>query len=323
MQAWIGNAIGGIRDKASHRPFDLPLDEGEGIAAACSLPEPAEKDVLQQLEKSLGSMPRPSWVWHEMQAAFAGRASLHDIGHIIAQDTALAAEILRVANAPAFGLLKPIIDVNRAVTHLGGNMVRSISTRQCLSSALYSAPAFFEQQMLWRHSMAVSALAEIIARHVPGCNAAEAATLGLLHDLGRMLLNHVLRASQAQPATALLRPRGFLHWENTMAGCTHIEAGIMLGMAWELPEQLIRAIRHHHAPAFAEPESVPADVRREVFAVYLADLLAIHLKFPGGNPCKTLPLDAWAGLLPKTSLRELASNEAVSQTLWRVYATDI
>ncbi|MDQ6966672.1 MAG: HDOD domain-containing protein [Mariprofundaceae bacterium] len=323
MKAWLGNALGGNSGQSAHQPFDLALDEGDGVGAACRMPAPANPATLEQLEKSLGSMPRPSWVWHEMQAAFADHASLHDIGHIIAQDTALAAEIIRVANAPAFGLLKPIIDVDRAVAHLGSNMVRSISTRQCLSAALYNGPAFFDQQMLWRHSMAVSSLAEIIARHTPRCNAAEAATLGLLHDLGRMLLNHVLRASQAQPATALLKPRGFLHWEDTMAGCTHIEAGIMLALAWELPDQLIQGIRHHHDPAFAEPESVPKAVRNEVFAVYLADLLAIHLKFPGGNPCKTLPLPAWAPMLPRTTLHELAASEAVSKALWKVYATDL
>lgn len=322
MKAWVG-VIGGIREETTHQPFDLPLNEGDGIAAACIRPESADQAMLARLEKSLNSMPRPSWVWHEMQAAFAAQASLHDIGHIIAQDTALAAEILRVANAPAFGLLKPIADVERAVAHLGSTMVRSISTRHCMSSALYNGHAFFDQQMLWRHAMAVSALAEIIARHVPRCNAAEASTLGLLHDLGRMLLNHVLRASQAQPATVLLRPRGFLHWEDSMAGITHIEAGIMLATVWELPAQMILAIRHHHDPAFAEPENVPEEVRREVFAVYLADLLSIHLKFPGGNPCKTLPLDAWACLLPKTSLREQAASEAVSKALRKVCATDL
>jgi len=323
MKTWFGNVIGSNGDKARHQPFDLALDEGDGVASACIKPDPADKATLSQLEKNLGSVPRPSWVWHEMQAAFAGQASLHDIGHIIAQDTALAAEIIRAANAPAFDLLKPIVDVERAVAHLGSNMVRSISTRQCLSSALYNGPAFFDQQLLCRHSMAVSALAEIIAGYVPRCNAAEAATLGLLHDLGRMLLNHVLRASQAQPATALLKPRGFLQWEDTMAGCTHIEAGIMLAMAWELPEQLIRAIGHHHDPAFAEPNDVPVEIRREVFTVYLADLMAIHLKFSGGNPCKTMPLDSWGSLMPKTTLQELASCEAVNKALWKVHATDL
>jgi len=328
MKTWVSKAMGSIKainseGRKPHQPFDLPLDEGDGVPAACILPEAADQATLDRLQQSLSSMPRPSWVWHEMQTAFAGRASLHDIGHIISQDTALAAEMLRVANAPAFGLLKPIVDVDRAVAHLGGNMVRSITTRQCLSSGLYNAPAFFDQQQLWRHSMAVSALAEIIAKQIPGCDAAEAATLGLLHDLGRMLLNHVLRASQSQPATALLKPRGFLHWEDTMASCTHIEAGVMLAMAWELPGALIQAIRHHHDPAWADPQDVPDEVRKAVFAVYLADLLAIHLKFPGGNPCKTLPRDSWAGMLPKTTLQELSTSEAVSKALWKVYATDL
>jgi len=321
MTSWIGHAK--AEESTPRRVFDLPLDEGDGIAAACIRPEAASKEELDRIHRSLDTMPRPSWVWHEMQTAIAAQASLHEVGKIIAEDTALAAEIIRITNAPAFGLLKPIADVERAVSHLGMNMVRSIATRQCLDGALYQGPAFFEQKALWRHAMAVSALAEIVAAHVPHCDVREAATLGLLHDMGRMLLNHELRASQNEPASVLLRPRGFLQWERNMAGCSHTEAGIMLALAWELPDSLIQGIRHHHDPAFASPEDVPEAVRSLVLAVYLADLLAIHLKFPGGNPCKTLPLEAWSNLLPKTTLQELAGSEAVSKALWRVYAADI
>jgi len=322
MKTWISSALKGRKRKDAHQPFDLPLDEGDGVPAPCIVPEPAKASDLESLHSSLATMPKPSWVWHEIQAAIANRASLREIGHIIAKDTALAGEIIRVANAPAFGLIKPIVNVERAVSHLGTNMVRSISTRQCLSTSLFKGASFFEQKQLWCHSMAVSALAEIIARHVPQCNAAEAATLGLLHDMGRILLNHVIKASQAQAPTAQLESHGFLHWETGMAGCTHIEAGIMLAKAWELPEPLIQAIRHHHDPAFSEPENVPQGVRNEVFAVYLADLIAIHLKFPGGNPCKTLPLASWAPMLSATSLNRLANSEKVSKALWMVFATD-
>ncbi len=322
MKAWLSKALNGRKNTGAHQPFDLPLAEGAGMPAPCILPEPATDAALESLHGSVASMPKPSWVWHEMQTAFSEHASLRDIGHIIAQDTTLAAEILRVANAPAFGLLKPIVNVERAVAHMGSNMVRSIATRQCLSSSLYNGAAFFDQQQMWWHSMTVSALAEIVARHVPHCNAAEAATLGLLHDMGRMLLNHVLHTSQSRPPTELLRSHGFLHWEATIAGCTHIEAGIMLATAWELPEPLILAIHHHHDPAFSEPEAIPQAIKNEVFAVYLADLMAIHLKFPGGNPCKTLPLASWSPMLPKTTLNRIASSEAVSKALWKVYATD-
>jgi len=315
--------MNGQKGKATHQPFDLPLDEGEGVAAPCIRPEPANKEALEHLHHSLASMPKPAWVWHEIQAAFAGHASLRDIGRIIAQDTALSAVIIRVANSPAYGLLKPIVDVERAVTHLGSNLVRSVATRHCLDVALFQRPAFFEQQGLWRHAMAVSALAEIIARDVPQCHAGEAATLGLLHDLGRMLLNHVLKTSQSEPSTELLTQRGFLRWESEVAGCSHIEAGVMLAQAWELPEQLIKAIHHHHDPAFDEAENVPEDVRREVFAVYLADLLAIHLKFPGGNPCKTLPHASWEYLLPKTTLSGLSDSQKVGKALWKVYSADM
>ncbi len=320
---WFDKAVGNTqRETKQHQPFDLDLSDGAGItASACEPPAAADK-FIEQLQLQINNMPKPSWVWHELQSAFAAHASMGGIGKIIRQDTALAAEIIHIANAPAFDLLTPIHDVERAVSHLGGNLVRSTATRHCLAGALHRASGFYDQQVLWRHAMAVSALAEQIAPHIPHCNASEAATLGLLHDMGRMLLNHILRASTTAPATALLEPKGYLHWEAMMAGCTHVEAGTLLAVHWDFPDKLVQGIRFHHHLGFAQVESVPEAVRSEVFAVYLADLLAIHLKFPGGNPCKTLPHESFADFLPRTTLQEICSSEAVSKALWRVYATD-
>ena len=306
---------------AGHPVFDLDTGGGHGFAAAMPEPPLAGEAFIAGLQQQIAAMPRPSWVWHDLQDAFAAQASMGEIGKLIRQDTALAAEILRVANAPAFGLLSPIHDVERAVAHLGGNLVRSTVTRHCLSGALHHADGFFAQQELWRHAMAVSALAEIIAAYVPNCDAREAATLGLLHDMGRMLLNHVMPHGVAAPARTLLQPKGFLHWEAMMAGCTHIEAGVLLAVSWSLPEKLVQGIRFHHHPAHSDPDAVPEEVQGEVLAVYLADLLSIHMKFSGGNPCKCLPHPSWAAGL-RGSLEEIAAGEAVSKALWRVYATD-
>ncbi|MDX8391958.1 MAG: HDOD domain-containing protein [Mariprofundaceae bacterium] len=310
------------REDHPQRVFDLDLSGGEGIAAINREPPAASDTFIEQLQLKINSMPKPSWVWHTLQTAFAEHASMGEIGKIIAQDTALAAEMIHIANAPAFGLLTPIQDVERAVSHLGGNLVRSTATRHCLSGSLHHAAGFYDQQMLWRHAMAVSALAEQVARHVPHCNAREAATLGLLHDMGRMLLNHILRASTMEPTHILLEPKGYLHWEAMIAGCTHIEAGTLLAVHWDFPDKLVQGIRFHHHPGHSEAAAVPEAVRNEVFAVYLADLIAIHMKFPGGNPCKSLPHASYADFLPRTTLQDICSSEVVSKALWQVYATD-
>jgi len=304
-------------------PFDLDLTLGEGVSVTTQEPRAADEAFISQLQKQIAAMPKPSWVWHALQTAFAQQQSMRKIGQIIAQDTMLTAEILRVANAPAFGMLKSIADVARAVSQMGSNLVRSTATRHCMDGALNHSHGFYNQKELWRHAMAVSALAELVAKHVPNCNPHEAATLGLLHDMGRMLLNQTLKTSTMAPSNSLLEPKGYMHWEAMMAGCTHVEAGVLLAINWELPGTIVQGIRFHHHPAYAPAENVPEAIRNEVFAVYIADLIAIQMKFPGGSPCKSLPHPSYASLLPKTSLQEICNSEAVSKALWQVYATDI
>jgi len=64
-------------------------------------------------------------------------------------------------------------------------------------------------------------------------------------------------------------------------------------------------------------ESVPKEIRKEVLAVYLADFLAIHFDFAGGNKLLVQPHPSFAPLL-KTCLNKVAHDKAVSKELWRI-----
>ena len=46
--------------------------------------------------------------------------------------------------------------------------------------------------------------------------------------------------------------------EHSAFGWTHAEIGAMLGEDWELPENLVRAIRQHHTGADSDWEVLPA-----------------------------------------------------------------
>ncbi|MDX8384102.1 MAG: hypothetical protein R8M45_08470, partial [Ghiorsea sp.] len=70
--------------------------------------------------------------------------------------------------------------------------------------------------------------------------------------------------------------------------------------------------------AFAEAESIPTAVRAEVFAVYLADLLAIRLGFGTGGTGIAMPLASYASMLPKTTLETLLNHEKVIAEMKRI-----
>ena len=170
-------------------------------------------------------------------------------------------------------------------------------------------------QKLWKHGMAVSALAEMIADFIPDCNAEEASTLGLFHDIGKMSLN--LFPEFAQPAK-LETSKGHLIYEYERFSCTHIDLGVLLAKHWELPEKIIQGIAYHHHPAYAEADSIPGDIRAEVFAVYLADLLAIHMGFDTGDSGIVLPHESFFCMLQGTTLMEIMHSKKVNDEMKRI-----
>jgi len=298
--------------------FHVDLGKSHGIEASLCLPDPTDQKVLKIIREHIQETPRLPSVWGEIQQALGRGDSAKDIANIVQNDPGLATEVLKAANSSGFNNSKEINDIGQAIVRLGFQAVRGIATQYCTSdfSRKWNSP--FSIQDLWKHSMAVSTLSGITAQHIQGCNRGIATTLGLLHDIGRMGLNSMSQTPFHYPAE---KDQGFLVYEQDHFDCTHIDAGILLAQHWGLPEVLQEGIRFHHHPALGDMNDIPEYVRKEVFAVYLADFLAIHFGFSGGNPHVVQPHQSLAPLL-NTCLNEIAHKPIISKELWRIQAID-
>ena len=107
-------------------------------------------------------------------------------------------------------------------------------------------------------------LAEVTGRVKPGL----AYTAGLLHDIGKVVLDQFV--SSAYPLFyRKLNDAGssFSDTEKAIFGIDHTEIGNDLARKWSFPESLIDVIRHHH-----QPEDATRHLEL-VHTVYLADLI--------------------------------------------------
>ncbi|MDX8398308.1 MAG: HDOD domain-containing protein [Mariprofundaceae bacterium] len=294
--------------------FDIKLNENE-LLYQLKQPEDASKSRLTVYKKTIQTLPVPPALWHAFKKACDQDASNQKLGMIIKDDPVLSASILRIANSPGLGVRVEISDVGRAVMQLGSSMVRSIVSRYSFAAGSAQAGSIYDMKQLWKHGMAVSALAEIVADYIPNCDANEASTLGLFHDIGKMSLN--LFPEYMLPAQ-LEAEQGHLVYEFKRFSCTHVDLGLLLAEHWELPDKVIQGIAYHHHPAFSEAEVIPEEIRAEVFAVYLADIMAIHLGFGTGDSGMVLPHESFNLMLKDTTLAELISHPKVISELSRI-----
>jgi HD-like signal output (HDOD) protein len=220
-----------------------------------------------------------------------------EIAALIDREPGLSLRVLRVANSAYYGLARKVSTVDRALVILGLDAVRGIAAAACLDRTVMRAgeTAPIDLDALVRHSLGTALAAEALARVRHRALAPEAFIAGLLHNLGVMVqlrldpggvgaLIEVLRMAPQRDLSVL---------EAERVSVGHERCAAVLFEAWQLPEALVDAARHHHDPLRA-PEP-----HRELAALVNS---GIHLSLVCGNtyalePAAGPPDDAAMALL--------------------------
>ena len=293
--------------------FQFDLDAGHVVLSETRPAALSSPEVKKKYMQGLNDIPALPTIWPDVMRAIEHGDAARKVASLIMNEPTLALEVLRYANMVS---PKDVSDLGQAIVLLGYNSVRGIVTRHCFSHMKSKGKSVYKSADLWRHAIATSALASIAAKYISGCDTGVAGTLGLLHDLGRIAINVSFTGQ------AVVKPHvstGYLQVERESFGIHHLEAGILLAKHWHLPPAIQQGILYHHHPAFAPPDKIPEDIRKEVLAVYLADLLAIHFNVAGGHCLASLPQSAYASLM-NASLKDIAADPQVSKELSRVRA---
>lgn len=115
---------------------------------------------------------------------------------LVQAEPLLSARVVALANSVAFNRSgKPLSDVRSAVSRLGLNLVRALSTALIMRQ-ISIAPTPADQALgerLWEHSSHVAALAYVLARRVSRQNPDKAMFAGIVHEVGSFYL--ISRAS--------------------------------------------------------------------------------------------------------------------------------
>jgi HD-like signal output (HDOD) protein len=169
-----------------------------------------------------------------------------------ALDPAMSAKLLQLANSAAYGPPLDEADPVAAVRELGLTNTRgALLLGHSYSDFAETADTGFSPEALQEHSRRISHMARLIAEaeHAGQRQAQQAATAGLLHDLGKIALAVNLPKLYAQ-SQALVRTARLSDWEaeHQVFGASHAEVAACLLALWSLPLPVIEAVAMHHLP---------------------------------------------------------------------------
>jgi HD-like signal output (HDOD) protein len=126
------------------------------------------------------------------------KSSIDQVVRVVGSEPALAARLMRVANASAFNRSgKQITDLRTAINRIGYSMVRTAAMAFAMSQLRRGAKLERLQARLdelWAVSTQVAALAYVIARNCTKVNPDEAALAGMMHGIGKLYI--MTRAAQ-------------------------------------------------------------------------------------------------------------------------------
>jgi putative nucleotidyltransferase with HDIG domain len=275
-----------------------------------SIFDPAKR-YLDGLASLLATLPPAPTLVTKLLAIFREPdRDVDQVVQLISCEPSLTAQILRICNSAYFATEQPPGDIFEAVSRVGFYRV------YCLVVSLFGAQTKsmagvdkgVDVEVLWRHSVAAAVSTSEVA-HEAGLTKPVAFTAGLLHDIGKLVL-----ASAERKAYALLIRRAqdegvmLSTLERAAFKVDHAELGGELMRRWNLPPEIVAAVRYHH-----ELEAAPA-YKPLTAAVQIGDTIA-HQLFADGM-ANTGPLApttaAWETLQlsPSELPRLLAKSQA-------------
>ena len=244
----------------------------------------------------LGSLPA---IFYQINEAVENpESSFTEIGHIISQDSALTARLLKIVNSSFFGFSSKVETITHAVTVVGMIQLRDLALATTIINNFKGIPKdAVNMHSFWKHSIAVGLAGRVIGVYMKEPNPERFYVLGLLHDLGRLLL-YLAVPEEMSRVLIKYSHGGLLHEaENEILGWDHAEAGGRLLRKWNLPDTLVEGVLYHHNPSGAPRFPLEAAV------THLADILAQALEYgtSGERYVSSLDNAAWKTLGLSTS----------------------
>jgi putative nucleotidyltransferase with HDIG domain len=218
----------------------------------------------------------------------AGTVSAAEIAEEINTDQVLAAKVLRLVNSGFYGFRQPITTITHAMVLLGLDVVKTLVMTASVLDIVDAMNQYMEG--LWEHSVGTARAANALAERMKVQNPEEYALLGLLHDIGKVVIAQTFPAEHGR-IRELVAARNCLQIdaELEVLGVTHPEVGMWLLKKWSLPSKVVYPIAYH---SNFHPRRDHAD---RTAVVHVADILcrAKGIGYPGDGRIPHINPDAW------------------------------
>jgi putative nucleotidyltransferase with HDIG domain len=229
--------------------------------------------------------------------------------------------VLRIANSAFYGLAQEVYSVRDAIIVIGFEAVRSLAISAAVVTGVWVEDEYFDNKSFWVHSLGCGIFAELIAKKLRYAKPDAAFTIGVLHDIGRVIILQTIPDKYREVMITSQSDHSYL-WqaERKVLGFHHGDVGARLIAKWKLPIEFEGAIHYHHEADKAGTASLLAHI------IALADALSYNVQLTGKEMRITQPLykGLWEPLgLSNDEVRDIRNQADVIKERTLVFYTTV
>lgn len=200
--------------------------------------------------------------------------SAKDLQEAIITDQGMTGQILKIANSAMFGMKREVRTLTHAIMLLGFDTIRSIVVAAATKNMYTNKSATgFKEKLIWENSIGSALIARGIAEQFPNMDKEEAFIGGLMHNIGKTILNAKMPEEYSNVmATAYNEGLPIEVLERKDLGFDHAELGYCILKQWNLSDSLAHSVRH-----YLEPAKAPEEYRSLTAVVSMGDRFCLDL----------------------------------------------
>jgi len=203
-------------------------------------------------------------------------STIDDFASLIRLDAGLTIQLLKIVNSSYYSFTKPIDTVTTAISIVGINDLSDLILATKIIKKFDNIPLdFISPQTFWRHNIACAIASKIIARELKIKNSERYFILGLLHDIGKLVM-YLSQPELSRHIFMLIKKNDsdIEEIEKIAFGFSHDEVSAELLMSWGFDESIYHPIKFHHQPTKTKKFKV------ETAALHLANAIANLIESP-------------------------------------------
>ncbi|MDE1462510.1 aminoacyl-tRNA deacylase and HDOD domain-containing protein [Spartinivicinus poritis] len=210
-----------------------------------------------QLEETVDLPPLPQTAQKILQLNSDPNADINQLVKIVESDPSLAAQVVSWAASPYYGVRGEIKNVKDAITRvLGFDFIMSIAVAMCLNKTIelpQDQPRGYTP--FWQQASYAAVTAEQMVRKMSGANKLDkglAYLSGLMHNFGYLVMAYVFpdHFSNICRYMEVNQHINHIEIERYLIGVTRDQVCCWLMHYWDMPEELVVAIRFQHSPNY-------------------------------------------------------------------------